>query len=990
MRFTYDAAGRITSWTDRNANTYCYTYDATGRVVRTEGSGGYLSGTLSYDKRTRTTTVTNGLGHSTRYEHNEAFRLIRKTDPLGHTTQQEWDSHGRLIAVTDPLGHTTDYRYDTHGRMVSVVAADGLTSMAEYNDRGLPVAITGPDSGVWSQEYDEHGNRTEVTDPAGATTRYSYTPSGCVDAISNTSGDCLHIRSNSAGLPTKFTDALGAVTSYEYDALGRHIAVIDPLGNASRLEWTVEGRLVRRTAPDGSHDSWTYDEEGNCTSHTDPLGGVTRYQYTDFDLLSARTGPDGARYTFTHDTELRLTQVTNPHGLTWSYAYDPAGRLTSETDFDDRTVTYTYDAAGRFLSRTTPLGRTITHTLDAAGRVLTKDADGERTTYAYDLAGHLISAASASSTLVLERDTVGRVLSEEVDGSLTRFTYDALGRRATRTTPNGAITRYVRDRSGNPTALSMGGHTLTFTRDPLGRETSRSFGQSHSPVTLSGTWDRLGRQTTQHLATSSSTLRSRAYEYRADSSLTLVVDKVSGEQRRISLDPAGRPLAITAAGWSESYAYDQAGNQTRADWPEAAPHSEARGERTYLGTRIRSAGTVRYEYDAAGRTILRQKPRLSRKPDTWRYVYDVEDRLTSCTTPDGTVWTYSYDPLGRRTAKHRMASNGDMLHESVHFSWDGTHLAEQYDTATGIASTWDYDDDHPVAQLERKLTESALSRGAENQDAINARFFAIVTDLVGTPTELVDEEGRISWHTRTTLWGTTTWNRNATAYTPLRYPGQYADPETGLHYNFFRHYDPDTARYTTPDPLGLAPAPNPLAYTHNPLTWSDPLGLVPKACKSDRYTWDGSVRFGALDSLDRPTGIWAALRDEMRDTGTEAGTTTTPGWRGQGSIFNEARGHLLANRLGGPGKGSLSRQNLVTLTQDPVNTPVMKGIETKVYNAIKAGEVVQYSVKPIYGGANPVPLRLEISAHGNRGFTLNEVLENPASGVRTGTIPVIP
>ncbi|MGF1430640.1 putative adhesin, partial [Kitasatospora sp. LaBMicrA B282] len=42
-----------------------------------------------------------------------------------------------------------------------------------------------------------------------------------------------------------------------------------------------------------------------------------------------------------------------------------------------------------------------------------------------------------------------------------------------------------------------------------------------------------------------------------------------------------------------------------------------------------------------------------------------------------------------------------------------------------------------------------------------------------------------------------------------------------------RHYDPTTARYLTPDPLGLTPAPNHTTYVHNPHTWTDPLGLSP-------------------------------------------------------------------------------------------------------------------------------------------------------------------
>nr|WP_229711613.1 RHS repeat-associated core domain-containing protein [Streptomyces daqingensis] len=66
---------------------------------------------------------------------------------------------------------------------------------------------------------------------------------------------------------------------------------------------------------------------------------------------------------------------------------------------------------------------------------------------------------------------------------------------------------------------------------------------------------------------------------------------------------------------------------------------------------------------------------------------------------------------------------------------------------------------------------------------------------------------------------------DATAYTPLRFPGQYADPETGLHYNFHRHYHPTTARYLSQDPLGLDLSPSPVTYVHNPHTWADPLGL---------------------------------------------------------------------------------------------------------------------------------------------------------------------
>ncbi|WP_240662795.1 RHS repeat-associated core domain-containing protein [Streptomyces sp. WAC 06738] len=152
--------------------------------------------------------------------------------------------------------------------------------------------------------------------------------------------------------------------------------------------------------------------------------------------------------------------------------------------------------------------------------------------------------------------------------------------------------------------------------------------------------------------------------------------------------------------------------------------------------------------------------------------------------------------------------------------------------------SWEYDGLHPLAQSER------ITGAEAPQDVIDERFFTIVTDLVGSPTELAGEDGSIAWHARSTLWGATTWNRDATAYTPLRFPGQYFDPETQLHYNFHRHYDPDTGRYTTPDPLGLAPAPNPYAYVPNPYTWADPLGLARCTHYADVsvHNPDGSVR----------------------------------------------------------------------------------------------------------------------------------------------------
>ncbi|MGW2382649.1 putative T7SS-secreted protein [Streptomyces sp. NPDC001658] len=831
--FEYDARRRVTAWTDSNGSRYDYVYDDSDRVVAEGGEAGHVRITLAYtgpDPETgrRTTTLTTADGHTTRHLFGPGCRLLALTDPLGRTTRFTYDPRGNLLTRTDPLGLTTVFSYDEDGRVVSAARPDGSELRTVRGPFGLPVEVVGPDGTRVLHAYDRRGNRTAVTDEAGATTRYTYDDAGRLTSVTDALDATTHVVCDAAGLPVEVTAPDGAVTRTQRDALGRPVRVTDPVGGVTLLQWHPDGQLARRTGPDGATESWTYDGEDNCLTHTDPSGGVSRFEYTHFDLPLARTGPDGARHEFEHDAELHLTRVVNPQGLTWSYEYDAAGDIVSETDFDGRTLTYRVDATGRLAARVDALGGTIAFERDQLGRVVRKDVDGSVTTYAYDRAGRLTEAIGPDSELRYQYDRRGKVKTELVNGHPVSYSYDVLGRRTKRTTPTGHVTSYAYGTDGQPRRLTTGGHRVDFTHDAAGRELARVFGDS---VTVSSAWDEAGRLTARHITAGTRAVTGRAYTYRADGHPISVADQLSGT-RAFDLDRAGRVTAVHARGWTERYAYDDAGNQTSASWPSRHPGGEATGPRAYTGTALTRAGDVRFEYDALGRVTLRQKTRLSRKPDTWRYTWDTENRLTSVTTPDGTRWRYRYDPLGRRTAKQRLSADGESVAEETLFTWDGLTLCEQTshhpDAPNTVALTWDHRDVVPLAQTERILTAD------DRQEEIDRRFFAIATDLIGTPTELVDETGDIAWRSRSTLWGTTAWSRDSSAYTPLRFPGQYHDPETGLHYNYFRHYDPETGRYTSPDPLGLAPAPNPVAYVGNPLSVCDPLGLMPKYTKEEK------------------------------------------------------------------------------------------------------------------------------------------------------------
>ncbi|MGW2631520.1 putative T7SS-secreted protein [Streptomyces chattanoogensis] len=852
LRFTYDEHGRITSWTDTNHSSYSYVYDDQDRCTSQGGIEGHLRAHFTWgdpDPVTglRTNLFHNSQGRVTRYEVNDRHQIVAETDPTGATTRTVRDAKHRIVSTTDPLGRTTHYTYDDQGRPTTVALPDGTTSTTTYNEFGLPLTTTGPDGATWAHIYDAGGNRTATTDPTGATTTYTHDTRGHISSVTDPLGNTTRLYCNEAGLPLTVIDPLGATTHYRHDAFGRTTSITDPLGETTHMLWTVEGKLAARIDASGATEEWTYDGEGNRTAHTDALGRTTRFEYSHFDLLVARTDPDGVRHTFTHDTELRLTQVTNPKGLTWNYAYDGAGRLISETDFDDRVLAYTHDAAGQLATRTNALGEVTTYTRDTLGRITHKDAAGLVTTYDHDTNGNLRQAANPDATVTYTRDVLGRVTSESVNGRTMTFTYDVLGRRTSRTTPTGHTTTYTYDAAGNRTALNAGGHTLTFDHDDAGQELTRTIGDN---LYLSHTWDPTGRLTSQSLTTTATgtvtsprgvsptsnsgaeapALLRRGYTYRADGNLTAIDDSHTG-RRTFDLDRAGRITAVHATDWTETYAYDEAGNQTHATWPDRHANPSARGDRAYTGTNIARAGRIRYEHDALGRVTLRQKTRLSRNPDTWRYTWNAEDRLTSAVTPDGTTWRYVYDPFGRRVAKLRLADDAAFVAEKIDFTWDGPTLAEQTTQFLGVREsvtlTWEHRGVTPLAQTERKRSTQEFDDAP--QEVIDQRFFAVIADLIGKPTELVSETGDVAWHSNATTWGTSTWNSDAIAYTPLRFPGQYFDTETRLHYNYHRYYDPESARYLSLDPLGLSPASNPTAYVHNANTWCDPFGLF--SCK---------------------------------------------------------------------------------------------------------------------------------------------------------------
>ena len=228
-----------------------------------------------------------------------------------------------------------------------------------------------------------------------------------------------------------------------------------------------------------------------------------------------------------------------------------------------------------------------------------------------------------------------------------------------------------------------------------------------------------------------------------------------------------------------------------------------------------------YGYDYTGNLIHRKLP----DGEVQNYFYDLHDQLVKAEIfkKDGTkeTWAYTYDALGRRIGKGRLKNEevSDGLKEETGFVWDGSHLLQ--DGRYTYLYT-DPDSYEPLAQEHNHTNTEGESR---------QQILYFHCDQIGIPREMTDKDGNLLWFGNYTGWGRLKEETKVTdsAYHPFRLQNQYADLETGLHYNFFRYYEPNVGRFVNQDPIGLEGGDNLYTLMPNAIEWIDPLGLAPKA-----------------------------------------------------------------------------------------------------------------------------------------------------------------
>jgi RHS repeat-associated protein len=149
-----------------------------------------------------------------------------------------------------------------------------------------------------------------------------------------------------------------------------------------------------------------------------------------------------------------------------------------------------------------------------------------------------------------------------------------------------------------------------------------------------------------------------------------------------------------------------------------------------------------------------------------------------------------------------------------------------------------------------------------------AIIYYVHNDHLGTPQILTDDNQQVVWKANYKPFGEAVVDEDPDGDGELvefniRLPGQYYDKETGLHYNYFRDYDPALGRYTQSDPIGLAGGLNTYGYVYgNPINKVDPLGLDVKIVTSDPATFKVlSEAYARLNTTKRGMQICGQLEN---------------------------------------------------------------------------------------------------------------------------------
>jgi RHS repeat-associated protein len=729
-----------------------------------------------------------------------------------------YDSQGNIASVTDGLGSLTGRLSDTMGRVTKIT--DAASEETRYTYSGPNPANAG-----YLVTQVERGHTTAAGE--GQVTKLVYNAESRLVQVQR--------KDDSGNFPVFWT--------FTVDSDGNRLTATDGENRTTTFGYDARDQLISVTPPGLSPTQHAYDATGRRIRVTDAFGRITNYTFDALDRL----------------IQTQTASITP--NLNTLFGYDALGHMTTVLDPNNQVTTYGYDSLSRLISVTQPLGQVVQYAYDGRGRLqqLT-NARGNVLKYQYYDWGPLqeadhyttASATTPARSLTYGYDNAGNLTSTG-DSTLSpnpiyTASYDVLSR------PQVVTVKYIPggdrtltnsyDRYGNRSQLSLvdGSQTLVYTYpvNKLNQLTTATLPGAGGVGSQTVSFAYFNDDDLKTVTRTSGVTATYSYEPYGPAQSISVQSSSSGLLERYSYgyDNVANPLSMTDNDGTHSYGYDNVYRLTSASHPASSglPASESfsydgAGNNNSSGfsfdsdNRITASPGLTYSFDADGNIATRS--------DGTAFGYDFINRLRTF-TKGSTSAAYSYDPFARRILK---TVNGT----PTWFLWDGAELLAEYSGAGVRTTRYAYAGKYAPIQIDQ-----------------GGVLYDVHSDRLKTPRILSTSTQGIAWRDTLQVYGQAKVTDNISGphvTLNFRFPGQYADAESGLYYNNFRTYDPNTGRYLEVDPIGQSGAINVYGYaSQNPLQWSDFYGL------SD-ISYDGNTHVLTIHRDDGTTETFPAYNN---------------------------------------------------------------------------------------------------------------------------------
>jgi len=883
--------GQVRVREDSEGNQTITEIDQWDNPIRIEHPDGAVERYEWHSRYRVPTRYTSADGTVTEYEYDSRGNRIRHIEAVGtaqeRVTEHSYDSHGNRISTrrhgADGSGTIeTSFEYDNFGNLTAQI--DGEGHRVEFHDHdvlGNPGKVIDARGNAWVYAYDAVGNLESVESPKGRVVEYDYGEGGVLLSVKDPTGGKVSFDYNAQGRVTAVNNARGERTRFNYDAADRMTEIIDPLGNVTSFGYTMAGQRNSVTTPDGETTKYRYDGSGGLLSGIESAGYSESYSYDrrlrragiarkgedaaerqteyardisgrvqeksdpmqrshefEYDALGRRIGlidPAGQRTDLRYDPHGNLREIINPRQIpVRRYEYDQNRRLVQELMPDGEAIEYHYDPNGNLTRITHPEGNTLVYRYDADNFLaevyyfdhvseIEEESNATRhITFDYDKAGRLAGYADQYSSAQYEYDEVGRLTGSEVDYGDFKlsysYTYYDNGRVETFTNPDGTTYQYAWTPGGKLREIVIPGEGVY--------RINEYDGPAPTDITLPGgtrkeiAYDGYGQMRELKAEDpAGDALLSWSYEHDVVGNIT--ERSRDSEATHYGYDLLDRLTDIDGPTESNEYVYDPVGNrlsESKFKSEEGTPHDWEYDDRDRLIRR----GHIEYEYDANGNRVVK---RDTQSGSETRYQYDANNRLVRVEEGGSTMAKYTYDPFGQRVSK-------EVGNEKTYFLYSPEGLIAESDGGGDVHTSYGWE-----------------PRGLWGTNPLFIKQYSqygyYLNDHLGAPWMVVSSSGRVLWEGEYDAFGAVKVMREDFVNN-LRLPGQYADWETGLLYNFNRYYDSGEGRYLRTDSIGLLGGINGSIYVSNrPLVFSDKLGLVGNFVGDDwvrdRYRNTGDV-----------------------------------------------------------------------------------------------------------------------------------------------------